>query len=186
MARELFARFNNSLGTVTYFTKLIVRDSFNKVFKLLVDTELFAEETNLLTSLATAKNCIYNENSEIVNLMMDFVEYKNLGAEEVVEKVLSRMYNVNECDWEFVICMLVLIDALVIEEHKRSDGECDSDEMVCDKIFTIECALLSSINMWVFLEGGWDTFATNMIVSTAKSNIFFNKVYWDVLRPCFV
>ena len=180
MACELFAGFNSCLETVTYFTRLIVRDSFNKVFKLFEDTELSAEETNLLTRLAIAKNCIYIDNSEIVNLMTDLIEYRNWDAEEVVEKVISRLYNVNECDWEFVICMLVLIDSLVIEEHKRSDGECA--EMVCDKIFTIECALLGSINMWVFLEGGWDTFATNMIVSTAKSNIFFNKVYWDVLR----
>ena len=83
--------------------------------------------------------------------------------------------------------MLVLIDALVIEEHKHFGGECDDDEMafnemVCDKIFTIECALLCSINMWVFLEGGWNTFATNMNVSIEKSNNFFNKVYWHVLR----
>ena len=187
MACELFAGFNNSLETVTNFTRLIVRDSFNKVFKLLVDTELSVEETKLLTSLATIKNCIYSENSEIVNCMMDLVEYRNLAAEEVVEKVISGLYNINECDWGFVIYMLVLIDALAIEEHKCSGGECDGDEMafnemVCDKIFTIQCALLCSINMWVFLEGGWNTFATNMIVSTEKSNNFFNKVYWHVLR----
>ena len=73
------------------------------------------------------------------------------------------------CDWGFVIYMFVLIDALAIEEHKHSVGECNGDEMafnemVCDKIFTIQCALLCSINMWVFLEGGWNTFATNMNV----------------------
>ena len=96
MACELFAGFNNSLETVTYFTRLIIRDSFNKVFKLLVDTELSVEETKLLTSLATIKNCIHSDNSEIVSHMMDLVEYKNLAAEEVVEKVISELYDAND------------------------------------------------------------------------------------------